>query len=130
VPQAFLADAVLDLKIPGFSTPAPATAGATRCPVATDTTYGLTAANAVKVGLDEKSGPEREAQYLKALRGPTGQSVRSSLMGSALSGTTVVHIYELSYEGQDKPVVIYLDVYHFEALKAPAGFMCGVEIGF
>jgi hypothetical protein len=54
VPQAFLADAVLDLKIPGFSTPAPATAGATRCPEASDTTNGLSAANAVQGGIDEK----------------------------------------------------------------------------
>ena len=129
VPQAFLGDPVLDLKIPGFSASAPATAGPNRCPVATDATYGLTAANAVKVGLDEKSGPEREAQYLKALRGPAGQPVRTSRIGSALSGTTVLHIYELSYEGQEKPVAVYLDAYHFETPKAPTGFTCGVEIG-
>jgi len=131
MPQAFLGDPVLDLKIPGFSTSsAPATAGANRCPVASDTGYGLTPSNPIKVGLGEKTGPEREAQYLKALRGAAGQTVRASRIGSALAGTTVLHIYELSYDGLEKPVAIYLDVYHFETPKAPAGFTCGVEIGF
>ena len=129
LPQAFLGDPLLDLKIPGASVSAPAIAGANRCPVSSDDSYGLTVANAVKVGLDEKSGPEREAQYLKALRGAAGQPVRASRIGSALSGTTILHLYELSYEGLEKPVAIYLDVYHYETPKAPAGFMCGIEIG-
>jgi hypothetical protein len=129
LPQAYLGDPVLELKIPGFSASAPATAGTNRCPVASDGTYGLAVSNAVKVGLDESTGPAREGQYLKALRGPAGQPVRSSLIGSALSAGTVLHIYELTYEGLERPVAIYLDVYHFETPKAPAGFMCGIEIG-
>jgi hypothetical protein len=129
MPQAFLGDPVLDLKIPGFLVSTPATAGANRCPVASDSAYGVTPSNAVKVGLDEKSGPEREAQYLKALRGPAGQPVRASRIGSALSDGTILHIYELTYEGREKPVALYLDVYHFETPKAPIGFVCGVETG-
>jgi hypothetical protein len=129
LPQAFLGDPVLDLKIPGFSISTPAAAGANRCPVATDSAYGLSVTNAVKVGLDEATGPAREGQYLKALRGPAGQPVRASRIGSALSEGTVLHIYELTYEGLEKPVAVYLDVYHFEAPKAPLGFMCGVELG-
>jgi hypothetical protein len=129
LPQAFLADPVSDLKIPGFLVSTPAVAGASRCPVATDTAYGFTVGKAVKVGLDEASGPDREGRYLKALRGPAGQPVRSSRIGSALSAGTVLHIYELTYEGIEKPVALYLDVYHFEAPAAPAGFLCGVELG-
>jgi len=128
LPQAFLGDPVLELKIPGFLTSAPAIAGANRCPVTSESTYGLSVGNPVKVGLDEKTGPEREGQYLKALRGPAGQPVRASRIGSALSGGTVLHIYELSYEGLEKPVAVYLDVFHFETPKAPTGFMCGIEI--
>jgi hypothetical protein len=129
LPQAFLGDPVLELKIPGVSLSTPAAAGADRCPVATDSAYGLTVSNPVKVGLDEATGPARAGQYLKALRGPAGQPVRSSRIGSALSGATVLQIYELTYEGLEKPAAIYLDIFHFEAPKAPQGFMCGVEFG-
>jgi hypothetical protein len=128
LPQAFLGDPVLDLKIPGAVTSSPSTAGVNRCPAASDKAYGLSATNAVKIGLDETTGPAREEQYLKALRGPDGEAVRSSRIGSALSGDTVLHIYELSYEGLEKPVALYLDVYHFETPEAPSGFTCGTEI--
>jgi hypothetical protein len=131
LPQAFFGDQVADLKIPGFVASTPAVPGSSlnRCPVASESAYGFSVSNAVKVGLDEATGPARETQYLSALRGPAGQAVRSSRIGSALSAGTVLHIYELSYEGLDKPQAIYLDVYHFETPKAPVGFTCSKEIG-
>jgi hypothetical protein len=129
LPQAFFGDQVADLKIPGFVASVPNAVNSNRCPVASDNTYGFSISNAVKVGLDEATGPARATQFLSALRGPAGQAVRSSRIGSALYAGTVLHIYELSYEGLEKPVAIYLDVYHFETPKAPAGLSCGKEIG-
>lgn len=130
LPQAYFGSQVAaNIKIPGFSASAVMTASTNQCPVASDGTYGLSVGNAVKVGLDEGTGPARETKYLSALRGPAGQTVRSSRIGSALSAGTILHMYELTYEGIEKPVAVFLDVHHFEAPKAPIGFMCGVEIG-
>jgi hypothetical protein len=129
LPQAFFGDQVADLKIPGFVASVSTSVSANRCPVASDSAYGFSISNAVKVGLDEATGPARATQFLSALRGPAGQAVRSSRIGSALYAGTVLHMYELSYEGLEKPVVIFLDVFHFETPKAPAGLTCGKEFG-
>src|SRR5262249_3266525 len=43
---------------------------------------------------------------------------------------TILDVYEVGYAGLDKPVLLYLDAYHFDdALKAPKGFVCAVPIG-
>ncbi len=130
LPQAYFGEQVKELKIPGFAATVSVSNNAKGCPVAADSVYGVTPSSAIKVGLDETTGPARESQYLSALRGPAGQPLRSSRIGSVLSGGTILHIYELSYEGLEKPVPVFLDVYHFETPKAPAGFVCGAEIGF
>ncbi|HWJ55973.1 MAG TPA: hypothetical protein VNR90_07130, partial [Vicinamibacterales bacterium] len=45
-------------------------------------------------------------------------------------GRTILDAYEVTYPGLEKPVVFYLDAYHFDdALKAPKGFTCAVPIG-
>jgi hypothetical protein len=131
LPQAFFGDKVANLKLPGFSPASPTTnaSNVSRCPVSMDPAYGFTVTSAVKVGNDEASGPEREGKYLKALRGPQGQALRSSRIGSVLASGTILHIFELSYEGLEKPVAVFLDIYHFEAPKAPSGFSCGVDTG-
>jgi hypothetical protein len=130
LPQAYFGEEVADLKIPGFTASVTASSNPNRCPVSNDNAYGVTPAKAIRVGLDESTGPARESQYLNALRGPAGQPLRSSRIGSVLSAGTVLHIFELSYEGLDKPVPVFLDVYHFESPKAPAGFVCGADFGF
>ena len=105
LPRAFFGDGIAGLRTPAAPPPAVAVAGdldgtASRCPVTTDDTYGFSAANPVKVGLDGATGPARELQYLNALRGPAGQALRFRRVGTSVAaGNVILDVYELSYEG-------------------------------
>jgi len=128
-PQAYFGNQVENLKIPAVSI-AGLSPGSSRCPVSDDDTYGVSAANAIKVGLDASSGPARELQYLNALRGPAGQRMQFRLVGSTMNADkTILDVYELRYDGIEKPIRIHLDEYHFEQPKAPKGFVCAIETG-
>src|SRR5688572_19463511 len=136
LPRAFFGDGIPALRTPAAPPLAPAAivgnvdATASRCPVTTDDTYGVTAANPVKVGLDGATGPSREVQYLNALRGPAGQPLRFRRVGTAVTGGNgILDVYELNYDGLASPVRIYLDAYHFEEPVAPRGFVCPLAIG-
>lgn len=131
LPKAYFGDAIASLRTPA-APPANGTvvdASVSRCPITMDESYGFSAGNPVKVGLDGASGPARELQYLNALRGPTGQSLRFRRVGTSLATTVILDVYELNYEGLAKPVRIYLDAYHFEDPVAPRGFVCPIAIG-
>ena len=48
---------------------------------------------------------------------------------SDVEGRTILDVYEVNYPGLEKPILLYLDGYHFDdALKAPKGFVCAVPI--
>jgi len=101
-----------------------------RCPVATDASYGTTAANPIKVGGDVRGGPAREVNYLNVLRGPDGQGLRFRRTGTTPSsdGQTIIDRYEITHKGLTAPINLFLDLYHWEPPKAPAGFICGALI--
>jgi hypothetical protein len=102
-----------------------------QCPVSTDPNYGVTRSSPVEVGGGAMYGPARERRYLDALRGPDGQPVRYKRTGSTegADGTTILDAYEVTHDGLAKPIVVYVDEYHFSDLRAPAGFVCGQPIG-
>ena len=135
LPRAFFGDQIASLRTPA-APPALAAVAAnsdvstSRCPVTMDDTYGFSAGNPVKVGLDGATGPARELQYLNALRGPSGQPLRFRRVGTSVAaGNVILDVYELNYEGLAAPVRIYLDAYHFEEPVAPRGFVCPIAIG-
>ena len=131
LPRAYFGEAIASLRTPAAppETAGAVNASASRCPITMDESYGFSAGNPVKVGLDGATGPARELQYLNALRGPTGQSLRFRRLGSTLAGAVILDIYELNYDGLSGPVRIYLDAYHFEEPVAPRGFVCPIAIG-
>ena len=135
LPRAFFGDQIASLRTPSAPPPALAVAGnldptASRCPVTTDDTYGVSAANPVKVGLDGASGPAREMQYLNALRGSAGQPLRFRRVGTSVTaGNVILDVFELHHDGLTAPVRLYLDAYHFEEPQAPRGFVCPLAIG-
>jgi hypothetical protein len=106
------------------------TLATSKCPVSDDPAYGTTPAKAIKVDGGVRGGPARERAYLGALRGPAGQGLRYRRLGSAQGpdGDTILDIYEVTYAGISAPVRLYLDEYHWEDLKAPAGFACPAAI--
>jgi hypothetical protein len=91
-----------------------------------DPTYGLIPENPVRVG----GGPSGERAYLEALRGPQGEPVVSRRLGSCcefetpngFGGMGMLDLYEVTYEGLDAPVRLYLDMYDEEEVHAPSGF--------
>jgi hypothetical protein len=132
LPRAFFGEAIANLRTPSALPSSPVTAdgaGSSRCAVSTDNSYGMSANNPIKVGLDAATGPTRELQYLNALRGSAGQSLRFRRVGTTVVENVILDIYELSYEGLPSPVRLYLDGYHFEEPMAPLGFVCPISIG-
>jgi hypothetical protein len=91
-----------------------------------DPTYGIVPENPVRIG----GGPSGERAYLGALRGPRGEPVVSRRLGSCcefetpngFGGMGLLDLYEVTYEGLDAPVRLYLDMYDEDEVHAPPGF--------
>ena len=99
--------------------------------VETDKTYGYTENNPIKIGgvAEGEKARHREA-FLNALRGPQGQPISFVSHGSCCmfdvgTGGKVkgnLEVLLVTYPKIPKPVILYLDAYHFETPKAPQGF--------
>lgn len=97
--------------------------------ISDDPTYAYDQKNAVKVG-GVGSGPTNERRYLNALLGPNGESITYHRLGSCcqipskngLMGYAVLDIYEVTYDGLEKPINLYINMYDPGILKAPKGF--------
>jgi hypothetical protein len=100
--------------------------------VSDDKSYGYSAENAIKVGVGDGggTGPSNERSYLNALLGPDGQAVTYKRTGSCcpvksdngFMGSAMLDRYEITYDGLDKPVYLYLNMYDPGKLNAPVGF--------
>jgi len=84
------------------------------------TGYGYSPEEPIKLG----GGVRDQHEYLQRLRGPTGQQLRYVRRGCCSPPFTggVLDMYEVTYDGLQKPVTLYLDMYHREDPRAPAGF--------
>ena len=99
------------------------------CPTATDDTFAITPDNPIPVGGGPMYFAARERRYLEALRGPQGQPLKYRRVGSSKgTGDTILDVYEVAYEGLEKPLRLYLDGYHYTEPRAPKGLTCGVPL--
>lgn len=99
---------------------------------ATDADYGYSASKPVELGgfLTGSKYSGAHAEYFENLVGPHGEPVSVERLGSCCAfedeslpfGGGLLDMYQLSYEGQDKPVVIYVNLYRFARPLAPVGF--------
>jgi hypothetical protein len=88
--------------------------------------YGFTPENPIHVG----GGPEGQQAFLEMLRGPEGQPLAWRRLGSCcefetpngLMGLGLLDLYEVTYEGLDRPIILYLDMYESGPVMAPLGF--------
>ena len=118
---------------PGAEASRPSTEAAVQAPAAPVETpaqepsgYGYTPEDPIKVG----GGPDGEHEYLEHLRGPEGQPLSYNRRGSCCGfedaslpfGGGMLDMYEVTYEGLEKPVQLYLDMYRRETPRAPSGF--------
>lgn len=96
------------------------------CVVSSDSTYGHSKDNPVKVGGDWLDGPPRERSYLDSLSGPNGEIVNYERTRSLNHGDVILDEYAVSYAG--KSFTLYLDQYSYEELMAPVEFVCWTPI--
>lgn len=95
--------------------------------IAATDTFGYTPTDPIMVG----GGPTGEREYLSFLRGPNGEPVRFEREGSCcgfadknlLCGGGLLDMYQVTCDGLEKPIVLYLDMYRRAVLmRAPKGF--------
>jgi hypothetical protein len=100
--------------------------------VADDPDYAYTKEQPVQVGGGAMFVASRERRYLDALRGPAGEPVRYKRTATttlAPNAISIIDVYEVTYDGAEKPLTIYLDAYHYDdELRAPKGLVCGAPI--
>lgn len=96
-----------------------------------DSTYGYTQQNPIHVGGTLKhEGPANQRRYLNALKGPNGEKITYERRGSCcpfntkngFMGGGMLDRYEVTWENNSTPYILYIDMYDAAALKAPKGF--------
>jgi hypothetical protein len=92
------------------------------CEISTDNTYGYHEDNPIMVGGNILAGPARESYYLDNLKGPYGEEVNYMRLGSIPFMDTILDQFQVTYG--NTTVLLYIDMYTFEPLLAPAGFTC------
>lgn len=93
------------------------------CTISTDSTYGYTKENAIKVGGDAFEGPARERMYLETLAGLNGEEISFVRTGSLNYKDTILDAYQVTITGK-APVTLYIDEYSYVVPQAPVGFSC------
>lgn len=93
--------------------------------------YGYSPENPIRVGgASPRQGPPAERAYLSSLRGPNGEPVTYEREGSCcpfetengFGGLGLLDGYKVEYDGIEKPVTLYLNMYDGGELGAPVGF--------
>ena len=95
----------------------------------TDETYGYTEKNPIMVG-GKDGGPKNERRFLNALTGPKGEPISYKRLGSCCFfstknggfGSGLLDKYEITYEGLESPIILYINMYDSDVLKVPVGF--------
>ena len=102
--------------------------GQPACAVSDDAAYAFTKEKPVQVGGMPMFGASRQRRYLDTLRGPDGQPIRYTRAGAVEVGDWLVDAYQVTYDGLERPITLYLDWYHFTEPRAPKGFACAQPI--
>ena len=99
---------------------------------ATEPDYGISPERPIQVGgtSDDAVTRKRRTHYLLSLRGPNGEPVIYKRRGSCcgfLGGPSplyggVLDVFEVSYDGLEEPIELYLDIYRKGRLFVPQGF--------
>ncbi|QYS85608.1 2-dehydro-3-deoxyphosphooctonate aldolase [Flavobacterium oreochromis] len=98
---------------------------------ATDKKYAFTEFYPVNVGFTSlEDGENNQKRFLNALAGPKGEPISYKLVESCCPfptnradvGAGMLDIYEITYPGQSKPMIIYLNKFERGELMIPVGF--------
>ncbi len=88
-----------------------------------DPTYAYTRENPARVGGFGSEDPESgESSYLASLYGPHGEPLYYERLGSQPGYDGILDVFAITYDGLgDEALILYLDPYHRESLRAPLG---------
>ncbi len=95
-----------------------------------DENYGYTPNDPVMVGGGSIEGPKNQRRFLNALAGPNGEKVEYHRIGSCCQfGTTnsefgggMLDMYNVTIEGTEKSVTLFINMYDSDTLRVPVGF--------
>ncbi|WP_276484423.1 hypothetical protein [Paraflavitalea pollutisoli] len=95
----------------------------------TDSTYGYTQQNPIHVGGGFLQGAANEHRYMRALKGPNGETITYVRKGSCcafntpngMMGGGLLDRYEVTWENNSTPYFLYINMYDAAELKAPMG---------
>ncbi len=99
--------------------------------LADDNSYGYNAENPINIGGEDlMTGPYLQRLFLNSIAGPDGQPIKYMRVGSCCSfeserginGIGLLDKYQITWEGQKSPVILYLNMYDTGAVLAPVGF--------
>lgn len=98
--------------------------------ISTDDTFGYSQVNPIHVGGAFKEEAMNQRRFLNALLGPGNEIISYRRRGSCCSFSTkngmdghgLLDIYEVTDEGLEKPILLYLNFYDYGILRAPKGF--------
>lgn len=101
-----------------------------QCQVSNEADYGLSPEQAIKVGgsvLGETSlnSTARVRAYFNTLRGPEGEMVGFERIGPSETVGTLLDMYRV--ETLSDEMTVYIDLYNYEPLFAPQGFICASD---
>lgn len=100
------------------------------CQQSTDSSYGYTTENPVKLGYDPRELGTDEDQCLTWLSGPQGQALQAEVLAELRIGDSKICQVQVTYEGQPEAAILYFDLFNYELFRAPVGFKCGDENNF
>lgn len=98
---------------------------------ATSKKYAYNEDYPVNVGFtSSENGLSNETRYLNALAGPNGEKITYVLKDACCPfptqktemGAGTIDMYEITWEGQKKPIVLYLNKFEKGLLLIPIGF--------
>ena len=104
------------------------------CQSASNADYGRSETSAIKLGSPESADPMLEGRrnrtyFLLSLRGPNGERVRYTRLGSCCAqpgphghlGREMLDIFQVTHRGLDEPIDLYFNVYSFDDPRVPVG---------
>jgi len=105
--------------------PQPTTHPEAVCVNAEDPAYGFSPENPVRIGYDPRVEGDDEHQCLPWLLGPQGETLKTELIEQISSSEELLCVVAVSYQGKEKPDIMYFDIYNYEQPLAPIGYSCG-----
>lgn len=99
---------------------------------ANDSKYGYNQDYPINLGFEnEKFSPKNITYFFNALTGPNGEKIQYEKVDSccpfptkkSVMGAGTLEIYQVIFEGSDKKILLYINIYEKGKVLCPKGFL-------